>query len=158
MTNLDTWHPTPVLLPGKSHGQRTLVGCSPWGHEESDMTEQLHFHALEKEMATHSSILAWRGFTWWLRDKEICLQCRTPGFDPWVRKIPWRRAWQPTPVFLPEESHRHRSPAGYSPWGWKESDMTEQLSTGQRKKALDQWGDSFWCCSECVIEKFCDLR
>ena len=38
------WHPTPVLLPGKSHGQRSLVGCSPWGHEESDMTERLHFH------------------------------------------------------------------------------------------------------------------
>ena len=38
------WHPTPVLLPGKSHGRRNLVGCSPWGHEESDTTEQLHFH------------------------------------------------------------------------------------------------------------------
>ena len=38
------WHPTPVLLPGKSHGWRSLVGCSPWGHEESDTTEQLHFH------------------------------------------------------------------------------------------------------------------
>ena len=38
------WHPTPVLLPGKSHGRRSLVGCSPWGHEESDTTEQLHFH------------------------------------------------------------------------------------------------------------------
>ena len=37
------WHPTPVLLPGKSHGQRSLVGCSPWGREESDMTERLHF-------------------------------------------------------------------------------------------------------------------
>ena len=37
-----------------------MVGCSPWGLEESDMTEQLHFHTLEKEMATHSSILAWR--------------------------------------------------------------------------------------------------
>ena len=54
------WHPTPGLLPGKSHGRRSLVGCSPWGHEESDMTERLHFHALEKEIATHSSILAWR--------------------------------------------------------------------------------------------------
>ena len=40
------WHPTPVLLPGKSHGWRSLVGCSPWGREESDMTEQLHFHFL----------------------------------------------------------------------------------------------------------------
>ena len=41
---LRQWHPTPVLLPGKSHGQRSLVGCSPWGHEESDTTEQLDFH------------------------------------------------------------------------------------------------------------------
>ena len=56
------WHPTSVLLPGNSHGRRSLVGCSPWGCEESDMTERLHFHfpALEKEMATHSSVLAWR--------------------------------------------------------------------------------------------------
>ena len=38
------WQPTPVLLPGKSHGQRSLVGCSPWGREESDTTERLHFH------------------------------------------------------------------------------------------------------------------
>jgi len=38
------WHPTPVLLPGKPHGRRSLVGCSPWGHEESDTTERLHFH------------------------------------------------------------------------------------------------------------------
>ena len=54
------WHPTPVLLSGKSHGRRSLVGCSPWGRYKSDMTEQLHFHALEEEMATHSSVLAWR--------------------------------------------------------------------------------------------------
>ena len=38
------WHPIPALLPGKSHGWRSLVGCSPWGCKESDMTEQLHFH------------------------------------------------------------------------------------------------------------------
>ena len=38
------WHPTPVLLPGKSHGWRSLVGCSPWGREESDTTKRLHFH------------------------------------------------------------------------------------------------------------------
>ena len=40
------WHPTPVLLPGKSHGRRSLVGCSPWGRYKSDTTEQLHFHFL----------------------------------------------------------------------------------------------------------------
>ena len=57
------WHPTPVLLPGKSHGWRSLVGCSPWGREESDTTERLHFHfslsCIGEEMATHSSVLAW---------------------------------------------------------------------------------------------------
>ena len=49
-------------------------------------------------------------------------RCR---FDSWVGKIPWKRAWQPTPVFLPEESHGQRSLVGYSPRGHKESDMTE---------------------------------
>ena len=53
-------HPTPVLLPGKSHGRKSMVGCSPWGRWGSDTTERLHFHALKKEMATHSSVLAWR--------------------------------------------------------------------------------------------------
>ena len=52
-----------------------------------------------------------------------CLQCRRHRrhtFDPWVRKIPWRRAWQPTLVFLPGESHELRSLLGYSPKGRKE--------------------------------------
>ena len=51
------------------------------------------------------------------------------GFDIWVGKIPWRRKWQPIPVFLSGESHGQRSLAGYSPWGCKESGMTERLST-----------------------------
>ena len=54
-------------------------------------------------------------------------ECKRPGFDPWVGKIPWRRKWQPTPVFLPGESHGGRSLVGYSPWGRKESDTTERL-------------------------------
>ena len=52
-------------------------------------------------------------------------------FSSWVGKIPWRRAWQPTPVLLPGEFHGQRSLAGYSPWGCKEVDITEQLSTAQ---------------------------
>ena len=56
--------PTPVFMPGKSHGQRSLVGCSPWTANSqirlSDFTFTVHFHALEKEMATHSSVLAWK--------------------------------------------------------------------------------------------------
>ena len=112
---------------------------------------------LEKEVSTHSSILAWRilrteepdglysmgsqrirhdwathphrgckGLPWWLSSKESC-KCRKYGFNLWVRKIPWRRKWQPTPVLLPGESHGWRSLAGYGPWGCKESDTTEWL-------------------------------
>ena len=69
--------------------------------------------------------------------KESTCQCRghkRHGFDPWVGKIPWRRAWQPTPVFLPGESHGQKSMEGYSPWGHKELDMTELLSTHTRKQ------------------------
>ena len=54
-----------------------------------------------------------------------CRRCKRCGFDPWVWKIPWRRAWQPTSVCLPGESHGQRILAGYSPWGCKELDMTE---------------------------------
>ena len=52
----------------------------------------------------------------------------TPGlgsFNPWIGKIPWRREWQPTPVFLPGKSHGQRSLVGYGPWGLEQSDMTE---------------------------------
>ena len=58
------WWPTPVLLPGKSHGRRSLIGCSPWGRWDSDRTERLPFHysllCIGEEMATHLSVLAWR--------------------------------------------------------------------------------------------------
>ena len=56
------------------------------------------------------------------------------GFDPWVRKIPWRRKWQPAPVFLLRESHGQRSLAAYSPWGHKSrtrlSDETTTMCGG----------------------------
>ena len=57
-----------------------------------------------------------------------CKRCR---FDPWVETIPCSRKWQPTPIFLPGKYHEQRSLAGYSPWGHKELDMTEQLSFTQ---------------------------
>ena len=63
------------------------------------------------------------GLPRWLIGKESpcqCRRCKRRKFDPCVRKIPWRRAWQTTPVFLPGESHGQRSLAGYSPWGhWR---------------------------------------
>jgi len=60
--------------------------------------------------------------------KEPTFQCRRHRFNPWVRKIPWRRKWQPTPIFLLGEFHGQRSLADYSPKGSKESDTTEQQS------------------------------
>ena len=63
--------------------------------------------------------------------KESACQCRRQGFDPWIRKIPWRRKWQPTSVFLPGEVVGQRSLVDYRPWGHKESDMTEWLSSMQ---------------------------
>ena len=68
------------------------------------------------------------GFPWWLRWQRICLQCKRPGFDLWVRKILWIKEQQPAPVFLPGEIHEQKSLAGYSPWGCKESDTTEELT------------------------------
>ena len=101
--------PTPVFLPGKFHVQRNLVGCSQWGCKESDPTERI-------------VVLIFRGF---LDGSEPEMQ--ETWFDPWVGKIPWRREWLPTPVFLSGESHRQRSLAGYNPRGRKELDMTKQL-------------------------------
>ena len=61
-------------------------------------------------------------------DKESACNGGEPGFSPWAGKISWRRAWQPTLIFLPGESHEQRSLMGYSPWGCKESDTTERLN------------------------------
>ena len=70
------------------------------------------------------------GFPGGASGKEPACQCRRKRcrFDPWVGKIPWRRAWQSTPVFLPGEAHGQRSLAGYSSWGSKESDRLKRLS------------------------------
>ena len=71
------------------------------------------------------------GLPWWLKwqkKKKICLQGGRPIFKSWIRKIPCRRAWQHTPVFLPGESHEQRSMACYGLWSCKESDTTERLS------------------------------
>ena len=72
-----------------------------------------------------------RGLRWCSSKKSTCQhrRCRRHGIDPWVGKSPWRRKWQPTPAFLPGTSHGQRRLVGYSPWGHKESDMTEWLST-----------------------------
>ena len=105
------WLPTPVFLTGESHGQRSLAGYSSW-----DYKSQTWLRAIFGGFQI-------RGFPGGSMLKNLP-QCRRCKFDPWVRKSPWRRKWQPTPVFLPGESHGQRNLAGYGPWGRKELDTT----------------------------------
>ena len=95
--------------------------------------------------------------------KESSCQCRRHRkrkFDPWVRKIPWRKKWLPTPVFLPKKSHGQRSLLGYSPWSGEESNTTEQLSTHRytqwgykvaEGRAFVKWGPPGLACWEVVV-------
>ena len=148
----------------KSHGQRSLLGCSPWGLWESDTTEQLHFHfslscigegngtplqcsCLENPRdgeawwAAVSGVTQSRTWLKWLssrsRSRRVSMmahQVKNPPamqetqemqVNPSVRKIPWRRKWQPIPIVLHGKSHGQRSLAGYSLWGRTELDTTE---------------------------------
>ena len=79
-----------------------------------------------------STLISW-GLSGGTRKGSAC-QGRRLRFDPWVRKIPRRRKWQPTPLFLLGEFHGQRSLAGYSPWGHNESDMTEQLNNNNQRR------------------------
>ena len=102
-------------------------GCSPWA------LEFWTNRRLRKDLGELREILRNNSeLPGWLSGQEPACQCRRQkrrGFDPWLRKIPWRRKWQPISVFLPGESHGQRSLADYSPWGWKESDLTEHSCT-----------------------------
>ena len=142
-----------------------MVGCCPWGREESDTTDRLDFHfSLSCFGEGNGNPLQCSclenlrdGAAWWAAVYGVA-QSRTrlkrlssssssnsvylmafpshsvvnnppamqrPGFDLEVGKMPWRRAWQPTPLFLPGESHGQRSLAQYSPQGHKESNVTK---------------------------------
>ena len=98
------WQSTPVLLPGESHGQRSLVGYSPWGCKESDTTEQLHFTFRQVAVVVKNP-LANAGDT-----RDLGSIPRSGGF-------PWKRKRQPTPVFLSGKFHGQKSLMGHGPWG-----------------------------------------
>ena len=128
-----------IPMPRKSHGWRSLVGYTPWGHKESDTTEWLHFlsffiKVINCNVQTYSNALSV-----WLslmeRDSKTLgaqmvkhlptmreAPVRSPG-----QEDPLRRKWQPTPVLLPGKSHGQRSLVGCSPRGRKELDTTEWL-------------------------------
>ena len=87
------------------------------------------------------------GSLWWLRGKESTCKCRRPEFNPWVGKTPWRRAWQPTPVFLPGESHEQRS-EWVAVHGVAGSDTTE--ATKQQQQGRNTL-PGIYCFSFCFV-------
>ena len=105
------WQPTPVLLPRKSHGQRSLV--------------------------------SWLGkLPRWLSCKECACQCKRlkrHRFNPWVRRILWKRAWHPIPVFLPGESHGQRSLVGLHSMGLQSRTQLKWLSTYKEHEGKDHF-------------------
>ena len=116
--------PIPVFLPGKSHGQRRLEGYCPRDCKELDTTQQLSVYArVCIHTHTHTPILK---LSLWHSGRESacqCRRCKRHKFNPCVRKILWRREWQPTPEFLPRKAH------GQGAWrATVHKNTTEQLN------------------------------
>ena len=109
--------------PGVGDGQGS---CSPWGCKESDMTEWLHWTEIISGPCRWHSGKENAGSVFSLQ--SVNAGKIGNGFAPWIGKISCGWKWQPTSVFLPGKSHGQRSLVGYSPWGHKESDTTEQLN------------------------------
>ena len=149
------WIPGMGRSPGGEHGnplqythlenphrQRSLAGYGPCCCKESDMTKRLStaqhnainriiLRTLLKNQLINHVVSKRYGAS------QVALVVKNPpanardmrhgGFNLWVQNIPWKRAWQPTPIFLPEESHGQRNLVGYSPQGHNESDMTSDI-------------------------------
>ena len=129
------WPPTPVLLPGKSHGWRSLEGRSPWGRWGLGTIQWLHFHfSLSCIGEGNGNPLQCSclenprdGGAWWAAIYGVT-QSRTRLKQlSNSSSILQRRQWYPTPVLLPGKSHGWRSLVGCSPWGREESDTTQWL-------------------------------
>ena len=128
------WSGLPFPPPGNfpNPGIKRRIPAAPPLHPDSFTAEPLgkpsEWALLVKDKVRTSLVVQW---------EESTCQYRGRGFDPWVRKIPWRRAWQPTPVFLPGESHGQRSLGGYSPWGHKR--VRHDLATENTHVYQEQW-------------------
>ena len=134
------WQLTPGFLPGKSRGQRSLAGYSPWDHRvRQDLVTKPP--PPYRYACIYVFIMSFPGGASGEEPACQCRRCERCGFDPWIRKIPWRRAWPPTPICLPGESPwteevvrvyfswkflGQRSLVGYSPKCCKESDTAEE--------------------------------
>ena len=112
----------------KGHCTRGAARQRPWGPLACNspvawQTSHTPGHPRLPDFPPHPKLqppMLLPNYSWWHSGEESACQCRRHKrrrFDPWVRKIPWRRKWQPTPVFLPGESHGQRNLAGCCPWG-----------------------------------------
>ena len=130
---------SPWNLPGQNTGVGSsclLQGIFSTHGSNSDLPHswQILYHLSHQWspsvpfLLLKSSVLMVYNFPGGAVVQSIC-HCRTHGFNPWVRKIPWRRESLPTPVFSPGESHGQRSLEVYSPWHRKKSDTSQWLST-----------------------------
>ena len=149
------WQSTPAFLPGESHGQRSLVGYSPWSHKDSDTPEWLtHTHA------QRPFLFPFLLYFWWRNGKESTCQCRRwkrRGFHSWIGKIPWRRERQPTPVVLLGKFREQRCLVGYSAVGCQDQGTTERRSTYASTTTTGPWcprviGEGTWL-QELVLGK-----
>ena len=108
-----------------------------WNDYHKSLITICHWPKLLRFYCLYS--VCYMGFPGGISGKELACQCRRHkrrGFNPWVRKIPWSREWQPTPIFLLGKSHGQRSLVGYSPWGLEEWDTTERAHTHTQCCAL----------------------
>ena len=153
--NLPVEYPTALHHPCSITGSSVLTLGSWWKsswfqpeeHQIQSSNIKIFYCAQMKAFThTHMSIIErkWTNSKGKLKDEQITFSHRKQGgfpggldskdsarqyrFDPWVGKTPWRREWQLIPVFLPWEFHGQRRLVSYSPWGCKESDMTEWLT------------------------------
>ena len=145
----DSLRPHGLYSPWNSLGQNTRVGSyflfqrifptQGWNPGLPHCRRILYHLSYQGSPSYELCIRPFSGcLPWWFSRLRICLQCRRHGrwrYDPWVGKIPWRRKWQPTPVFLPEKSHGQRSLVGYSPRGGKS--WTWQMSWARAQQKHD---------------------
>ena len=119
------------LSPEPSHASTLISHFQPPGLRENAFLLRFKSPSLWYLLFLKTFLYAYgqlTGFPGGCSDKELTCQSRRHkrcGFDPWDGKIPWRRKWQSTPVFLPGESHGQKSLVGYGPKSCKESDITE---------------------------------
>ena len=97
------------VLAWRIPGRGSLVGCLP----------SMRSHRVGHDWRDLAAAVFWGWLPWWVSSKVSTCQCRRHELDHWVKKIPWRRKWQLTLVFLPGKFHGQRSLVGYSPWSCK---------------------------------------